>query len=374
MKWALTMSESALVVTGIYPPESGGPGKFAQEFARWLSALDSRVEVLCYSDLNHINEQGFEVKSVNRRYFFIFRILRMVLLIVRSKKANRNVLAVGAFIEVYLASIAANFGYVAKVPGDIVWERARNSGFTDKGIHDFQQIRLPLKYRIFRWIYTKSLQRAKCVIVPSDGLRKLCIEWGIDSQKIQLTYNSVDTDFFVPVANHGYSFDLITACRLTTWKRVDELIELAAQMGLRLAIAGDGPERTNLEALSKSLSANVVFFGELEKEKLLDLFHRSKYFLLNSEYEGLPHVLIEARAAGIFTFARSGTGSSEVIHSSEDGFIYEDIVELQKVMNYVEMNPKLFISMKNLARLDTLNRFNKNQNFIHILDRVIQKS
>ena len=374
MKWALAMSEGVLVVTGIYPPESGGPGKFSQEFAGWLSTLDSRVKVLCYSDLNHISEQGFEVRPMSRKFFFIFRVLRMVSLIVRSEKTNRNVLAVGAFIEVYLASIVANFGYVAKVPGDIVWERARNSGFTDKGIYEFQQIGLPLKYGIFRWFYTKSLQRAKTVIVPSDGLRKLCIEWGVDSQKIQLTYNSVDTDFFLPIANASYSFDLVTACRLTTWKRVNELIELAAQMGLRLAIAGDGPERTNLEALSKSLSADVVFFGELGKEKLLELFHRSKYFLLNSEYEGLPHVLIEARAAGTFTFARSGTGSSEVIHSSEDGFIYEDMVELCEVMNYVEMNPALFISMKNLARFDTVNRFNKKQNFIDIFNSITKES
>ena len=85
-------------------------------------------------------------------------------------------------------------------------------------------------------------------------------------------------------------------------------------------------------------------------------------------------MLIEARAAGTFTFARSGTGSSEVIHSSEDGFIYEDMVELRKVMNYVEMNPTLFLSMKNLARLDAVNRFNKKQNFIHIFDRISGES
>jgi glycosyltransferase involved in cell wall biosynthesis len=373
----VSTKERILVVSGIYPPDIGGPATYVPQLCHHLVNEGFEVSLVSLQDKSDEERESEPWKRtfVLRNSTKVKRIFSTLRVLYKESSKCQAVFANGLYEEVgILRILRPRLRLVAKIVGDPVWERARNSGFTDKGIHDFQQIRLPLKYRIFRWIYTKSLQRAKCVIVPSDGLRKLCIEWGIDSQKIQLTYNSVDTDFFVPVANHGYSFDLITACRLTTWKRVDELIELAAQMGLRLAIAGDGPERTNLEALSKSLSANVVFFGELEKEKLLDLFHRSKYFLLNSEYEGLPHVLIEARAAGIFTFARSGTGSSEVIHGSEDGFIYEDIVELQKVMNYVEMNPKLFISMKNLARLDTLNRFNKNQNFIHILDRVIQKS
>ncbi len=95
-----------------------------------------------------------------------------------------------------------------------------------------------------------------------------------------------------------HSFDIVTACRLKTWKKVDELITLAAKMGLRLGIAGDGPENANLQSLAQELDANVVFFRDLPRQKLLKLFQDSRFFVLNSEYEGLSHVLIEARSSG----------------------------------------------------------------------------
>jgi glycosyltransferase involved in cell wall biosynthesis len=283
------------------------------------------------------------------------------------------VIAVGAFIEVYLATILSGATYVAKVPGDIVWERARNTGYTKLGIGDFQNAKLSIKYKLFRCLFSLSLRRATSVIVPSVGLKKLCLKWGVDPNKIKVIYNSVDTNFFVPGSVELQSFDIVTACRLTTWKKVDELITLAAKMGLRLGIAGDGPEKANLQSLAQELDANVVFFGDLPREDLLRLFHDSRFFVLNSEYEGLPHVLIEARSSGVVSLARSGTGSSEVIHDKHDGYTYSNLESLFQVMNHLVNNPKSVNQMKDLARQDTLLRFNKDRNFVQILE-VIRES
>ena len=294
-------------------------------------------------------------------------------MIYRSSKANVDVIAVGAFIEVYLATIFSRTSYVAKVPGDIVWERARNTGYTNLDIEDFQSAKLSMKYKFFRYIFALSLRRARNVIVPSIGLRNLCIKWGVDPIKLRVIYNSVDTNFFVPGNFKNQSFDITTACRLTTWKKVDELIALAAKMGLRLGVAGDGPEKVNLQLLARELDANVVFFGDLTREELLRLFHDSRFFVLNSEYEGLPHVLVEARSSGVLSLARSGTGSSEVIHDRYDGYMYSNLDGLFQAISYLVSNPKTLQPMKDLARQDALLRFNKDHNFVQILE-VIRES
>ena len=362
------MSGETLVITGIYPPESGGPAKFAKEFSSWLSSHDMKTTVLCYSDLGIDDEDIFEVKVVSRKGSNIHRIIRFTSLINRNTNANVNVLAVGAFIEVYIASLLKKFRYTAKVPGDIVWERARNFGYTKLGIEEFQDASLSIKYRLFRHVYSLSLKRAQRVIVPSIGLRNLCLKWGVDPLKIKVVYNSIDTNFFAPKKVKEPTFEIITACRLTTWKRVDELITLTANMGIRLAIAGDGPEKANLEAWCHNLKADVVFFGDLSKEELLNLFHSSCFFVLNSEYEGLPHVLVEARSSGVLVLARSGTGSSEVIHDKRDGFLYSNVDELREKITFLRTNPKNIQAMRNLAREDALLRFNKDQNFYEILE------
>jgi len=367
------MPQKTLIISGIYPPESGGPGKFAKEFSGWLSSLDNDTKVLCYSDLENIEEPGFEVDMVSRKNSFIFRIFKFIHLIYRNSKANIDVIAVGAFIEVYLATIFNGTRYIAKVPGDIVWERARNTGYTNLGIEDFQNANLSIKYKLFRYIFSLSLKRARSVIVPSIGLKNLCIKWGVDPLKLKVIYNSVDTNFFVPGSVEIQSFDITTACRLTAWKKVDELIILAAKMGLRLGIAGDGPEKANLQLLAQELDANVVFFGDLTREELLRLFHDSRFFVLNSEYEGLPHVLVEARSSGVLSLARSGTGSSEVIHDKYDGYVYSNLDGLFQTINYLAINPKSVQPMKDLARQDALLRFNRDYNFVQILE-VIRES
>ncbi len=366
------MPKALLLITGIFPPDSGGPSKFATEFGKWASFQGFQVKIQTYSDEPKKNQNFdfFKVGAISRTHHIFIRYIKMIRAIGTSVASETHVLSVGAFLETYLSSIIFKFAYVAKVPGDIVWERARNQGVTKLGIEEFQNEEMNLKYRCFRVLYTRSLQRARLVIVPSMGLYKLCVRWGVSETKLRLIHNSVGGEFNSGEQVSEKKFDLITVCRLTAWKGVDELIDYAARRNVSLLVLGDGPDRERLEGLAAALNAKVEFEGEVTPQGVYDFLIQSKIFVLNSYYEGLPHALVEARVAGVLSVGRSGTGSEEVISDDLDGFLIRQDRPLKETLDKAFAIWQESHAMISRAKDDSLKRFNKENNFTTILKEI----
>jgi glycosyltransferase involved in cell wall biosynthesis len=363
------MPKSLLVITGIFPPDSGGPAKFALEFSEWASKECFEVYVQTYSDgfVANPNISTFRMSAVSRSHNLFIRYSQMIKAIGRNVKRETSVLAVGAFLETYISSLIFRFSYTAKVPGDIVWERARNNGVTNLGIEEFQNGTLGIKYKIFRQAYSRSLRKASIVIVPSKGLYKICLGWGVSESKLKLIYNSVDVYAEPRKLSISQTYNLITVCRLASWKGVDELINFVANRNLSLLVVGDGPERMRLESLALSLQAKVSFVGEVSQQKVYELLVQSQVFVLNSYYEGLPHALIEARAAGVFSVGRAGTGSAEVINDDLDGFLIRPGRSLEVTLDLaLATQPTAHIWIAR-AKSDSFQRFSKAENYTAIL-------
>jgi glycosyltransferase involved in cell wall biosynthesis len=362
--------EKISIVSGIFPPDPGGPAKFASEFSDWLLSKNVAIQVITYADdkTYDLSKSKLVISLVSRNQSLPRRFSKLVMKIGRQAKGKPMLLAVGAFIEVYIASILFNFPYVAKVPGDIVWERARNSKITRLGIEEFQKEKLNFKYRLFRHLYTRSLKRAQTVVVPSVGLYVLCLDWGIPKSNLKLIYNSVHFDEVVNKTPSPPIFDLITVCRLVPWKGVDELIKYAASSDRTLLVVGDGPERFHLETLALSLKAKVTFVGDVSHEKVLKYLQDSQLFVLNSYYEGLPHALVEARALGVLTVARAGTGSAEVINDDLDGYLIRSDRSLEATIETALRMQSSSQDMILKARADCHSRFNRATNFPAILN------
>ena len=366
------MPTSILLITGIFPPDSGGPSKFAMEFAEWASQKNLEVGVRTYSDSQELetNIYKIDITRILRSHKLPFRYSQMVRSIGRNQSKAISILAVGAFLETYIASIIYRFTYAVKVPGDIVWERARNNQVTELNIAEFQIQKLNFKYRIFRKLYSNSLKRASKVIVPSKGLYNLCLNWGVKEEKLHLIYNSVAILDSINLPTDHYEYDLVTVCRLVSWKGVDELIEYSAERNLRLVVAGDGPEKQNLETLARNLGAKVIFLGEVSNQSVNQLFSKSRVFVLNSYYEGLPHALVEARVAGIVTVGRAGTGSEEVINDDIDGFLIRSDRSLEATIDFAIASAGKTTVYTERAKIDSLSRFNKEHNYNEILSTI----
>ncbi len=366
------MVNTLLLISGIFPPDAGGPAKFASEFSAWATSRGTKVSVITYADnIDVFQQMNFpSITRVDRRYALAKRYLTMVSKIGRSAREGFAVMAVGAFLETFIASLVFRFSYIVKVPGDIVWERAKNNNLTTLDIKNFQDSKLNLKYSLFRFLYSQSLRRAQFVIVPSQGLFDLCLNWGVTREKIKLIFNSVDAiqlgDNVKPVS----VYDLITVCRLVPWKGVDEVIRYAAKFNRSLIVVGDGPERENLESLAISLKAKVVFTGDVNHSNVIELLNLSKLFVLNSYYEGLPHALIEARALGVPTVARGGTGSEEVVTDRIDGYLINAHQSIDFVVEFAFQDADRWNELCEQAKVDVKKRFDKNANFGRILQLI----
>lgn len=90
-------------------------------------------------------------------------------------------------------------------------------------------------------------------------------------------------------------------------------------------IAGEGPERHNLERLVQEygLEERVRLLGHVPREQRDTLYHRADLVVLTSRSEGIPLVLMEAMARGKIVVAPAITGIPELVVAEQTGFLYE---------------------------------------------------
>lgn len=102
--------------------------------------------------------------------------------------------------------------------------------------------------------------------------------------------------------------------RLSRRKGAHLIPDIAAEVTKTLknaifVVAGDGPERKNLELRIKNLGlgGQARIEGEVPHREIAIYFRAADVFIMPSEEEGFPHVLLEAMASGI-PYAASDVG------------------------------------------------------------------
>lgn len=120
-------------------------------------------------------------------------------------------------------------------------------------------------------------------------------------------------DFFEQKATERESFLLVVG-RLVSYKRVDLAIAAARALGMRLVIAGDGPERGRLEAMG---GPNVTFLGHVSEAAAADLLNRCRLFLFTAEDDfGIAPLEANAHGAPVVGFGRGGLTETMVAGST----------------------------------------------------------
>lgn len=143
-------------------------------------------------------------------------------------------------------------------------------------------------------------------------------------------FNGANINDFADAApwSHGKPY-IFALGRLVAQKGFDLLINAyadAALPSIDLLIAGDGPERSNLEELIRvrGLEGRVHLLGPADRRKVASLFLGCLFFTLPSRAdEGLPVVCAEAMAAGKAILAAHAGGTPEAIQDGENGIIFE---------------------------------------------------
>jgi glycosyltransferase involved in cell wall biosynthesis len=151
------------------------------------------------------------------------------------------------------------------------------------------------------------------------------------------------------------TFVIGSLARLVAYKGISELIEatgrLPADSPLLLLIAGEGPERTSLEALAREhLGERVRFMGRIDDTA--DLYAAADVFALPSYLEGFGLVYVEAAHHEVPSVAAAVGAVPEVVIDGETGWLVppRDIAALADALHTMQANPETRRAMGRRAR------------------------
>ncbi|MCK5081693.1 MAG: glycosyltransferase family 4 protein, partial [Candidatus Omnitrophica bacterium] len=179
--------------------------------------------------------------------------------------------------------------------------------------------RFQLEHRFTRPLLKTIMKKAKAVVAPSEYLKDL-IERNIHpGVPIKTIPNGIDPDMFsIDKKRNNW---ILMSGRLLERKGFQYVLKALENTSLpdwEIHLVGDGPYRKELEILAKKVGNKVVFHGWLEKgsNELIDLYERSKIFLMPSDVENAPISLLEAMNAGLAIVTTNTTGCYETAGDS----------------------------------------------------------
>jgi glycosyltransferase involved in cell wall biosynthesis len=285
------------------------------------------VAIVTLSDsVDHDNDSyPFAVTRLRRGMFKPWRFFVTVATVLRQGRSAGVIYANGLFLETAIANLFLRKPLVQKVVGDWAWERATSKGWTADTFDDFQEHRHGFKVGALKALRSFCAKRANAVIVPSRYLANAVARWGVRERCTVVIYNSAELPPLVcqtiPLATR---FNIVTVGRLVPWKQIDRLIQVLNGCDeIGLVIVGDGPERERLErlALENHVADRIFFAGQRSKEETFGLMAACDVFVLNSTYEGFPHVVLEAMCAGLPVVATEVGGTAELVRDGENGLL-----------------------------------------------------
>ncbi len=187
------------------------------------------------------------------------------------------------------------------------------------------------RLNFIREIYIRFVKK---IIAVSDGVKDSLLKSlkDIDKNRIVVIRVGIDYKKILELSNRPVNETLFldnlpiiaSVGRLTKGKRFDILIKSLqlVQKKCNILIIGDGPNRSSLENLSRDLGLDkrINFLGL--KNNPYKYLRKATLFVLTSESEGLPGVLLEAKALEIPCICANYLGGTqEIIEHNNNGYI-----------------------------------------------------
>jgi sugar transferase (PEP-CTERM/EpsH1 system associated) len=163
-------------------------------------------------------------------------------------------------------------------------------------------------------------------------------QWRLDSARVRVIANGVDTDMFQPCRRRltlRTEFDLpLDRIILGNVARLDpvknHVVVLRSLIRLRsmgvepvLLLIGDGPERPRLEGEIRAygLTTQVRLLGQ--SDRIPELLNCMDIYVQPSLYEGFSNTLLEAMACGLPVIATRTGGTVDVVREGQEGHLFD---------------------------------------------------
>ena len=317
---------------------NGGAERVVSILAGHMAEQGMNVEVLTYYDRPVSYELNPAVKltavetmtgSSNKvkNLFAIRRYFKKNAKVVISFLAPFNIMAIAANLGSGVPIIAADRNDPRKVPSNIIVRKLR----------DFL-------YRFAAGIavQTRKNQEYFCNVVQ---------------KKSRVIYNPIDLKEKAGIALEGKKEKkIVTAGRLMPQKNQKMMIRAFANVlkqypDYQLVIYGEGPSRDELETLvdELGLTENVLLPGNVAD--IHERIKNAEFFVLSSDYEGMPNALIEAMCLGLPSISTKVSGATDLIIDHENGLLTElkDQQQFENAMLELIRNKKLREKIANNA-------------------------
>ena len=254
-----------LVVTGIYPPDIGGPATHADEVRRALTDRGHDVTVLTLSDEQR-PVPARTARAVPRSWPWPVRTAASLAWVAQLARRYDVVYATGLDLVAVAGARLAGRPVALKVVGDPAWERGVRRGLTTASFDDFQDDSGgPLALRGMRAVRNWSARNATALLSPSPHLAARAGRWA-HRNDVRVVPNGVRAMHVDGMADAKGHLRLVFVGRLVKHKHLERIITgVALSVGVHLDVVGEGPERASWQALADQLgaSARVHFEGAL---------------------------------------------------------------------------------------------------------------
>lgn len=200
-----------------------------------------------------------------------------------------------------------------------------------------QSIKYTSSLGLLKIVYKTVYKQADKIVCQSNYMKKDFIEYlGYKEEKLVQIYNPLDINMIdsmimntdSPFPNRNVR-NIISVGRLSEQKNFEVLIDSLSEFNNKnenivVWVLGDGPKKKELisYAREKKVDDIIKFVGR--KKNPYRWMKHADLFILHSNYEGLPNVLIEAIACGcppIVTIHPGGTKEIMKIAGLEDRIV-----------------------------------------------------
>jgi glycosyltransferase involved in cell wall biosynthesis len=284
------------------------------------------------------------------------------------RRSARALLATGDYDVVHVHWV---------VPSGVLLSRITRDAATVVSLHG-SDVSLAERSGLVRSLVQRAFARVGAVTAPSSDLLARAVALGAPEAAARLVPYGVESASFAPDAAgdraglrralgaEGGDVLVLGLGRLVEVKGFEHLVDAAARAeGVRVAIAGDGELRPELERQIRATGAPVKLVGALDRAAVAQALAAADVVAVpsvvdgNGRVDGLPNTLLEALASGRAVVASAVGGIPDAISHGANGLLVPagDPAALADALSFLRAHPAERERLGKEARRSAVERY-----------------
>jgi glycosyltransferase involved in cell wall biosynthesis len=299
--------------------QAGGGERRCYEICRALARMGHEVHVYCHehrdglrgltSDGIYIHRLGVhtEIYHYGRRIFYVKDLLRSIPDLLKFDVLNTTFFLPAT--PTYIIGRLGRNALTLMVDDLFTWDIARSNLPLHAALACIASQRL------------NSLLDFDAIFVPTQAVKEKLSRFGYPKDRIHVTYNGVDIEFFDSVPSQPVKDQIIVISRLIPYKGVHHVIDVYSEIRNEyrdtppLAIVGsyEGYPLYNM-VRDKALKSGCRFLGFIpDNREVVKQLKKSLINILFSDFEGFGLTIVEAAACSVPSIVKDIPACREVM-------------------------------------------------------------